>query len=147
MKLSKIKIEHLANEIMDFLKQQGLDNDVYIYFNGKRMNNKVVEEGFNPRDYFDYIVIDEFHHAVCKNYQNIINYFTPKFMLGLTATPDRLDNKDVFSICDYNTVYEVTLKTAIDKGWLVPFRYYGIYDESVNYDEVEYKNYKLVFSR
>ena len=63
-------------------------------------------------------------------------------MLGLTATPDRLDNKDVFSICDYNTVYEATLKTAIDKGWLVPFRYYGIYDESVNYDKVEYKNGK-----
>ena len=103
---------------------------------------KYLNEKYFDKDYFDYIVVDEFHHAVSKNYQNIINYFTPKFMLGLTATPDRLDNKDVFSICDYNTVYEATLKTAIDKGWLVPFRYYGIYDESVNYDEVEYKNGK-----
>ena len=101
-----------------------------------------LNEQYFPRNYFDYIVVDEFHHAVSKNYQNIINYFTPKFMLGLTATPDRLDNKDVFSICDYNTVYEATLKTAIDKGWLVPFRYYGIYDESVNYEEVEFKNGK-----
>ena len=103
---------------------------------------KYLNEKYFDKDYFDYIVVDEFHHAVSKSYQNIINYFTPKFMLGLTATPDRLDNKDVFSICDYNTVYEATLKTAIDKGWLVPFRYYGIYDESVNYDEVEYKNGK-----
>ncbi len=103
---------------------------------------KYLNERYFDKDYFDYIVVDEFHHAVSKNYQNIINYFNPKFMLGLTATPDRLDNKDVFSICDYNTVYEATLKTAIDKGWLVPFRYYGIYDESVNYDEVEYKNGK-----
>ncbi len=103
---------------------------------------KYLNERYFDKGYFDYIVVDEFHHAVSKNYQNIINYFTPKFMLGLTATPDRLDNKDVFSICDYNTVYEATLKTAIDKGWLVPFRYYGIYDESVNYDKVEYKNGK-----
>ena len=101
-----------------------------------------LNEQYFARDYFDYIVVDEFHHAVSKNYQNIINYFTPKFMLGLTATPDRLDNKDVFSICDYNTVYEATLKTSINKGWLVPFRYYGIYDESVNYEEVEFKNGK-----
>lgn len=103
---------------------------------------KYLNEDYFDKDYFDYIVVDEFHHAVSKNYQNIINYFNPKFMLGLTATPDRLDNKDVFSICDYNTVYEATLKTAIDKGWLVPFRYYGIYDESVDYDKVEYKNGK-----
>lgn len=129
---------------MGFFMNSIKDNDKDIVFASVQSLGKdnYLNEDYFPRDYFDYIVIDEFHHAVCKNYQNIINYFTPKFMLGLTATPDRLDNKDVFSICDYNTVYEVTLKTAIDKGWLVPFRYYGIYDESVNYDEVEFKNGK-----
>lgn len=101
-----------------------------------------LKEEYFSEDYFDYIVVDEFHHAVSKNYQNIINYFKPKFLLGITATPDRMDNKDVFSICDYNTVYEVSLKDAINKGWLVPFRYYGIYDESVNYDNIEFKNGK-----
>lgn len=95
-----------------------------------------------PRDYFDYIVVDEFHHAVSSNYKNIINYFTPKFLLGLTATPERLDSKDVFALCDYNMVYEIRLKEAINKGWLVPFRYYGIYDETVDYDEIELKNGK-----
>ncbi|MDN5302187.1 MAG: hypothetical protein PWQ60_1701 [Thermoanaerobacteraceae bacterium] len=84
---------------------------------------------FTP-DYFEYIVIDEFHHAVAKSYRNIINYFKPKFLLGLTATPERLDNKDVFELCDYNVVYELRLKDAINKGYLVPFHYYGIYDET-----------------
>lgn len=79
---------------------------------------------------FDYIVIDEFHHAVSENYLNIISYFKPKFLLGLTATPERLDNQDVFALCDYNVVYEARLKEAINKGWLSPFRYYGIFDDT-----------------
>ena len=99
------------------------------------------EECFS-KDYFDYIIVDEFHHAVSNNYKKIINYFTPKFLLGLTATPERLDSKDVFALCDYNMVYEVRLKDAINKGWLVPFRYYGIYDETVNYEDIDYKNGK-----
>lgn len=97
---------------------------------------------FFPEDYFDYIIVDEFHHAVAENYQKIMEYFKPKFLLGLTATPERLDSKDVFSLCDYNLVYEVRLKDAINKGWLCPFRYYGIYDDTVKYEEIEFKNGK-----
>ncbi|MGL4731570.1 MAG: DEAD/DEAH box helicase family protein [Clostridium sp.] len=131
-------------------------NDTGLFYGDiKDVNNKVVfalvqslgkKEYLNseyfPKDYFDYIVIDEFHHAVSNNYKNIIDYFTPKFMLGLTATPERLDSKDVFALCDYNMVYEVRLKDAINKGWLVPFRYYGIYDDTVDYTTVEFKNGK-----
>lgn len=102
----------------------------------KNLNNETF-----PRDYFDYIVIDEFHHAAAGNYQNIINYFKPKFLLGLTATPERMDNEDVFALCEDNVVYEVRLKQAINKGWLVPFRYYGIYDDT-QYENIEYKNGK-----
>jgi len=91
------------------------------------------------RDEFDYIVIDEFHHAVAFSYKNIIEFFTPGFLLGLTATPERLDNRDVFALCDYNLVYEVRLKEAINKGWLVPFRYYGVYDET-DYDSIDNKS-------
>lgn len=90
-------------------------------------------------DAFDYIIIDEFHHAVSDFYQNIIDYFKPQFLLGLTATPERLDNQDVFALCDYNVVYEVRLKEAINKGWLVPFRYYGIFDD-LDYDQIDLKN-------
>ena len=104
--------------------------------------DEYLNEKYFPKDYFDYIVVDEFHHAVSNNYKKIIDYFTPKFLLGLTATPERLDSKDVFALCDYNMVYEVRLKDAINKGWLVPFRYYGIYDETVNYEDIDYKNGK-----
>lgn len=129
---------------MGFFMNSTKDNNKDIVFASVQSLGKkeYLNENYFSKYYFDYIIVDEFHHAVSSNYQNIINYFEPKFMLGLTATPDRLDNKDVFSVCDYNTVYEAPLKTAIDKGWLVPFRYYGIYDESVNYDEVKYKNGK-----
>lgn len=52
------------------------------------------------RNAFDYIVIDEFHHAVADSYKNILVYFKPRFLLGLTATPERLDSQDVFALCD-----------------------------------------------
>jgi superfamily II DNA or RNA helicase/HKD family nuclease len=111
---------------------------------------------FFKRDAFDYVVIDEFHHAAAGNYQKIIDYFRPKFLLGITATPERLDNKDVFAICDYNVAYEVRLKSAIEKGWLVPFRYYGIYDETDysaislrkgKYDEAELESALMINKR
>ena len=92
---------------------------------------------FSPQ-YFDYLIIDEFHHAAADSYQRILDYFRPRFLLGLTATPERMDNQDVFALCDYNLVYEVRLKEAINKGWLVPFRYYGIYDET-DYSDLEYR--------
>lgn len=104
--------------------------------------DEYLQKEFFPKDYFNYIVIDEFHHAVANNYLNIINYFTPQFLLGLTATPERMDAKNVFELCDYNTVYEVRLKEAINKGWLVPFHYYGIYDETVNYNNIQFINGK-----
>ena len=91
-----------------------------------------------PRDYFDYVIVDEFHHAAADTYKRIIRYFKPKFLLGLTATPDRLDDKNIYEICDFNVVYDVRLKEAVNKGWLVPFRYYGIYDCTVNYDNISY---------
>lgn len=99
-----------------------------------------LNENYFRKDHFDYIIIDEFHHAVAGNYKRIIDYFTPKFMLGLTATPERLDSRDVFALCDYNTVYEIRLKEAINKGFLCPFRYYGIYDDTVNYDDINMRN-------
>lgn len=99
------------------------------------------ESYFKPDD-FDYIIIDECHHATAKNYEAIRNYFKPKFWLFLTATPTRMDNADVFELANYNTVYEITLQEAINKDFLVPFRYYGIYDDTVNYDEITYRHGK-----
>ena len=104
---------------------------------GREYNLKKFKE-----DQFDYIIIDEFHHAVANSYKNVLNYFKPKFMLGLTATPERMDNRDVFALCDYNNVYEIRLKEAINKGFLVPFKYYGIYDDTIDYSTVNMRNGK-----
>ena len=89
-----------------------------------------MNQDYFPADYFDYLIIDEFHHAVNTQYRRIVNYFKPKFMLGLTATPERMDGKSIYEICDYNVPYEISLKEAINKGMLVPFHYYGVYDET-----------------
>ena len=61
-------------------------------------------------------MIDEFHHAVTDQYRRIIEYFRPEFLLGLTATPDRLDGRSLYELCDYNVPYEINLMDAINKG-------------------------------
>lgn len=93
-------------------------------------NKEYLNENYFSQDYFDYIVVDEFHHAVNDYYRNVMNYFKPKFLLGLTATPERMDGRNIYELCDYNVPYEIDLKEGINKGYLVPFHYYGIYDET-----------------
>ena len=147
--------EIIKQAAQSFKNVRNSDDIGFFYSNQKDTKNSFIfalvqtlgkeqylNEEYFSKDYFDYIIVDEFHHAVSSNYKKIIDYFTPKFLLGLTATPERLDSKDVFALCDYNMVYEVRLKDAINKGWLVPFRYYGIYDETVNYEDIDYKNGK-----
>ena len=121
------------------------NSDDYGFFTGKSKENarsvifasvstlgrkEYLTEEYFTKDYFDYIVIDEFHHAVNDQYRRIIEYFEPKFLLGLTATPDRMDGRNIYEICDYNVPYEISLGDAINKGMLVPFHYYGIYDDT-----------------
>jgi superfamily II DNA or RNA helicase len=91
-------------------------------------------EYFTP-EYFDYIIVDEFHHAAAPSYQKIFQYFTPAFLLGLTATPFRMDNRDIFVLCDDNVVYEIHLQDAINRGILAPFSYFAFYDDT-DYTEV-----------
>ena len=100
-------------------------------------------EYFTPTS-FDYIVIDEFHHAVAKNYKNVLEYFHPSFMLGLTATAERMDRQSIYSLCDYNVPYRLSLADAISRGFLVPFHYYGIYDDTVDYSKIAMANGRYV---
>jgi len=147
--------EIIKQAAQSFSNVRKSDDIGYFYNNVKDTNKSMIfalvqtlgkeeylNERYFKRDYFDYVIIDEFHHAVSGNYKKIIEYFKPKFMLGLTATPERLDSKDVFALCDYNTVYEIRLNDAINKGYLVPFRYYGIYDNTIDYENIEFKNGK-----
>lgn len=111
-------------------KQKDTDKAVIFASVATLGRNEYLTEDFFKPDYFDYLIIDEFHHAVSNQYQRIVNYFKPQFLLGLTATPERMDGKNIYEICDYNVPYEISLKEAINKGVLVPFHYYGIYDET-----------------
>ncbi len=95
------------------------------------------------KDYFNYIVVDEFHHAAADSYMAVLNYFEPRFLLGLTATPFRMDNRDIFALCDDNVIYEIYLKDAINRDLLVPFKYYGLFDLT-DYNQVEYRHGKYV---
>ncbi|REJ31574.1 MAG: DNA helicase [Caldibacillus debilis] len=89
------------------------------------------------KDSFDLIVIDEFHHAAARSYQRVLDYFQSKFLLGITATPDRNDNKDVYAICDGNVAYKIDFIEAVQRGWLAPFRYYGVYDDT-DYSKIKW---------
>ena len=86
---------------------------------------------FTP-DYFDYIIIDEVHRAGAATYTKIIEHFRPEFMLGMTATPERTDGFDIFSLFDYNIAYEIRLHRALEENMLVPFHYFGVTEISVD---------------
>lgn len=96
-------------------------------------------ERFAP-DHFDYVVVDEFHHAAAPTYRRLLNYLRPRFLLGLTATPERTDQSDILSLCDDNLVYSRHLFDGIELGLLSPFHYFGIFDETVDYQEVPWRN-------
>ncbi|WP_124728301.1 DEAD/DEAH box helicase family protein [Staphylospora marina] len=95
-------------------------------------------ERFHP-DEFELVIIDEFHHAAAKTYQKVINHFRPRFLLGITATPDRLDGGNVYALCDNNVAYRIDFTEAIQRGFLSPFRYQGVYDE-IDYRKIRYVN-------
>lgn len=80
------------------------------------------------KDYFDYILIDEVHKAGAQSYINTIDYFTPKFLLGMTATPERTDKFNIFELFDYNIAYEIRLQEALEEELLCPFHYFGVSD-------------------
>ena len=91
------------------------------------------------RDHFDYIVVDEFHHAAASTYQKLISHFTPRFLLGLTATPDRTDGADLLGLCGENLVYQCDLFRGIDAGHLSPFHYFGVPDD-VDYAQIPWRS-------
>lgn len=105
-------------------KETGTD---FVFASIYTLSTKMHRERFESNA-FDLIVVDEFHHAAAKSYQSVLSYFQPRFLLGITATPDRMDGKDVYAICDGNVAYQLHFIEAIQKGWLCPFHYYGVYD-------------------
>lgn len=80
------------------------------------------------KDYFDYIVIDEAHHIGSETYNKLLKYFKPKFLLGLTATPERCDGYNIYKVFDENISMEIRLREALDNNLISPFHYFGITD-------------------
>jgi superfamily II DNA or RNA helicase len=86
---------------------------------------------FEP-NHFDYIIIDEAHRSGATTYQKILNYFQPKFLLGMTATPERTDGFNIYQLFDHNIAYEIRLQEALEEKLLCPFHYYGISDIEID---------------
>ncbi|MDS0525897.1 DEAD/DEAH box helicase [Clostridium sp. SHJSY1] len=97
----------------------------YLFSTIQSINNNL--ESFK-RDEFDYIIIDEAHHAASPSYEKIIDYFSPKFLLGMTATPERCDSGDIFQVFNNNVALEVRLREALELDLVIPFHYFGITD-------------------
>jgi len=111
------------------------DND-FIFSTIQTLSRTEHLELFKP-DHFDYIVIDESHRAGAESYLKILDYFTPKFILGLTGTPERTDGFDIFNLFDHNIAYELRLQQALDENMVCPFHYYGVTDLFVNGELIE----------
>ena len=94
--------------------------------------------GFAPTA-FDYIIIDEFHHAAATTYRRIIDHFQPKFLLGLTATPERMDGGDLLALCQENVVFEASVPDGVSAGLLCAFQYFGVPDV-VDYANIPWRN-------
>jgi superfamily II DNA or RNA helicase/HKD family nuclease len=111
-------------------------NSEYIFSTVQTISRRENYQLFD-REEFDYIVIDETHRSGAESYVEIMNYFKPKFLLGMTATPERTDGFDIFKQFHYNIAFEIRLNKALEQNMLCPFHYYGVTDVSVNGQLIE----------
>ena len=102
-----------------------LSNKRYVFATVQSLSRQSNLNTLDP-ELFDYILIDEVHHAAAHTYQRIMNYFNPDFFLGLTATPERTDGQNIYELFDYNVAYEIRLQEALAEDMLTPFLYYGV---------------------
>ena len=99
----------------------------YLFVSIQSLNSRVLCE-ITSDDYYDFIIVDEFHHAAAPSYQRLLSYYKPKVLLGLTATPERNDNKDIFKYFEDRISGEIRLPEAIDRKLLSPFQYFAVSD-------------------
>lgn len=111
---------------------------------------QTISKHFNEfqEDYFDYIIIDEAHHAASPSYQKLLEYFKPKFILGMTATPERSDSENIFELFNNNVALEVRLHDALEDELVIPFHYFGITDiDGVDLSDVNIDNIAEITKR
>lgn len=143
------RLEHLTQAERTFRKVFGVSRTYGHAFGGHAdemadfIFATISSAGNNPAlvtRSFDYVVVDEFHHAAAPSYRRLLDRLAPGFLLGLTATPERQDGHDVLALCDYNVAYEVRLVDAINRGWLIPFHYFSVADDSVDYAAIKWRS-------
>ncbi|WP_408605182.1 DEAD/DEAH box helicase [Brochothrix campestris] len=140
----------LQKAMTDFKKILGGKNDDYTLLTSKTYNraSKYVfatiqslakEERLNSfnKKAFNYILIDESHKVGGHSYQRVVDYFTPDFLLGMTATPERTDAFNIFELFDYNVAYEIRLQGAMEAEMLCPFQYFGVTDYERNGETID----------
>lgn len=121
-------------------KTKDIINKDVVFASIQTLSRKINLEIF-AKNHFDYIIIDESHHARSPTYNKLLEYFNPKFLLGLTATPVRTDGFNVKKLYDDNIIDEITTQEAIDKGYLVPFKYI-VLDDDVDYSNIKWNGFK-----
>ncbi len=137
-----IKAKQSFEEILPHINSFGLytgnkkeQNKNYLFSTIQTMSSNFLEFS---QDFFDYIIIDEAHHVTSPSYKKILDYFKPKFLLGLTATSNRMDGNSIYEIFDENIALDIRLNDALEHNLIVPFHYYGISDiQSIDYENVD----------
>lgn len=119
-------------------------NYEYIFASVSMLNNRLDTLSFS-KEYFDYIVIDECHHMIASSYRDIIEYFQPKILLGLTATPERMDGGDIQEDFHNRIAAEIRLPEALNRKLLCPFQYFGVSD-SIDLTQVNWVRGRYVAS-
>ncbi|SFT19167.1 DUF3427 domain-containing protein [Paenibacillus sp. BC26] len=103
------------------------DQAKYVFATIQTISKTDVLSQFDP-ECFDYILIDEVHKAGAASYRKVIDYFKPRFLMGMTATPERSDDFNIYQLFDYNVAYEIRLQEALEEEMLCPFHYFGVTD-------------------
>lgn len=120
------------------------NSNEYVFASVQTLNNRLKNIKLSP-EYYDFIIIDEVHHIEAKTYRPIIDYFKPKILLGLTATPERMDGADILNDFCNRIAAEIRLPEALNKKLLSPFQYFGITD-SIDLTNVKWEKGKYVAS-
>lgn len=108
----------------------------YLFLSVQTFNSQDFTEKTTP-DFFDYIIVDEFHHAAAPTYQMLLSYYQPLILLGLTATPERMDGKSILPYFNHRIAAEIRLPEAINRKLLCPFQYFGVTD-TVDFDQLKW---------
>ena len=114
-------------------KPEGIDN---LFISIQTFNSQDFTSKTSP-DFYDFIIVDEFHHAAAPTYQKLLSYYQPQILLGLTATPERMDGKDILPYFENRIAAEIRLPEAIDRKLLCPFQYFGVTD-TVDLDDLKW---------